>query len=170
MLRVQQFLRAGVSMVCLLHADESAVSVYRAGRGFEFYEESEEFSGEDVLPNFRFKVAEFFALPGGAAMSQEDHISAHKHSIRHRTEILASEICGCFYCLATFSPEDIDIWVDEKDGDGQTGLCPECGIDSVIGSAAGFPISSEFLAKMKAHWFDKSCYVAEDGTIKDQPL
>jgi hypothetical protein len=38
--------------------------------------------------------------------------------------------------------------------EGQTALCPKCGIDAVIGSASGYPISREFLAEMHRHWFD----------------
>ena len=37
--------------------------------------------------------------------------------------------CGCYYCISRFSKQDIEQWVD----DGQTALCPFCGIDSVIG-------------------------------------
>ena len=81
----------------------------------------------------------------------EDIQAAHKHAIRHRREIEASELCGCFYCLATFKPRQIEEWVDEGEG---TALCPECGIDSVIGSASGFPITGEFLKKMYQYWFD----------------
>jgi hypothetical protein len=77
---------------------------------------------------------------------------AHKHSIRHREEIAASERCGCFYCLAIFEPAAITDWVDEHD---VTALCPKCGIDSVIGTASGFPIADfEFLTAMKEHWFE----------------
>lgn len=79
--------------------------------------------------------------------------AAHRHSIRHREEILASETCGCFYCLAIFPPRDIKEWVDEEAGIGQTVLCPRCGIDSVIGSRSGFPITSDFLRKMRRRWF-----------------
>ena len=71
--------------------------------------------------------------------------SAHKHSSRHREEILASEVCGCFYCLATFPPGEIEDWIDEKKRVGETAICPRCGIDSVIGSQSGFPITPEFL-------------------------
>jgi hypothetical protein len=83
-------------------------------------------------------------------VSEPDHIAAHKHSIRHRQELEASESCGCFYCLAVFEPSSIEVWVDEGD---VTALCPECGIDSVIGSASGFPINRDFLERMKRHWF-----------------
>ncbi|PQV65522.1 hypothetical protein B1R32_101264 [Abditibacterium utsteinense] len=80
--------------------------------------------------------------------------AAHKHSSLHRAEILGSEICGCFYCRKIFAPDKIVEWIDEsKDGVGQTAMCPCCGIDSVIGSASGFPIASEFLSQMRWHWF-----------------
>ena len=86
-------------------------------------------------------------------MTTPDYIRAHRHSSRHREEVLASELCGCFYCEAQFSPREIAQWTDEWEGVGQTALCPRCGIDSVIGSESGYPVSSEFLAQMKSQWF-----------------
>jgi len=79
----------------------------------------------------------------------QDILRAHKHCIRHRAEIEKSSICGCFYCLRMFKPEEISIWID----DDQTALCPFCPVDSVIGSASGFPITREFLQRMHDHWF-----------------
>jgi hypothetical protein len=55
--------------------------------------------------------------------------------------------CGCFYCKSIFAPSKIVEWVDDDD----TALCPFCGIDSVIGSASTFPITAEFLNRMKAY-------------------
>jgi len=83
-------------------------------------------------------------------MAEDDHITAHRHCIDHRDEIEASETCGCFHCLFVFPPSKIVDWVDDP---GVTALCPKCGIDSVIGSASGYPISAKFLRKMKRHWF-----------------
>lgn len=83
-------------------------------------------------------------------MQDNAHIEAHKHH-RFRDEILASEICGCFYCLKIFPPNQILQWVGrEKD----KALCPNCRIDSVIGSASGYPITKEFLTKMYEQWFE----------------
>jgi len=79
---------------------------------------------------------------------------AHLHSIDHRAEILASESCGCFYCCAIFPPGRITEWTDATNcGEGQTALCPVCGIDSVIGDRSGAPITGEFLTEMHAYWF-----------------
>lgn len=86
-------------------------------------------------------------------MATPDHIAAHKHSIRHREELLASESCGCFFCLKIFQPDKITEWTDDLRGVGQTALCPFCGIDSVIGSASDYPITEAFLSRMEQHWF-----------------
>lgn len=69
--------------------------------------------------------------------------------------MLASGVCGCFCCLRTFPPAEIEEWVDEdpRTGIGRTALCPHCGIDSVIGSASGFAITPELLQRMQAYWF-----------------
>jgi hypothetical protein len=39
---------------------------------------------------------------------------AHDHSSRHRTEILASTLCACFYCGRSFGPDEILEWVDNN--------------------------------------------------------
>jgi hypothetical protein len=83
-------------------------------------------------------------------------ISAHKHCIANQDEVLASEQCGCFYCLRIFSPKEITEWLKENNRNGATAFCPYCFIDSVIGSNSGYPITQEFLSSMQKHWFSKA--------------
>jgi hypothetical protein len=83
------------------------------------------------------------------SQSNDAHLRAHDHCYNHRVEIEQSDNCGCFYCISIFSPSEIVEWID----DGKTALCPHCEIDSVIGSASGFSITSEFLECMYRHWF-----------------
>ena len=79
---------------------------------------------------------------------------AHKHSIFHKSEIDKSIICGCFYCMETFSPNEILEWTDEDDPRGETALCPKCGIDSVLGSESNFPVNEKsFLTAMNKFYF-----------------
>lgn len=80
-------------------------------------------------------------------MDIPDHIAAHKHCANNRHEIIASEKCGCFHCIAVFESSEVKLWFDEM------AFCPRCGIDSVIGSASGYPLTREFLSQMNAHWF-----------------
>ena len=94
-------------------------------------------------------------------MPMTDVIKAHQHASHHRSAILASQSCGCFHCLAVFAPDLIITWVDSPQGTpkdqkserGATATCPHCGIDAVIGSTSGLPITREFLVAMQAHWF-----------------
>lgn len=88
-------------------------------------------------------------------MTQVDLDAAPKRCRLHREEVLASDLCACFYCLVTFSPTDIREWCDSaSDGTGKTALCPRCGIDSVIGSASSLPVGDEaFLGAMHKRWF-----------------
>ena len=76
-------------------------------------------------------------------------ILAHRHSTFHRQQLFESDVCGCFCCSRIFPATSIWEWIDHD----QTALCPSCGIDSVIGSTAGFPIDYQFLHKMWAYWF-----------------
>ena len=83
-------------------------------------------------------------------------IEAHRFSSGNMPAVKEDKICGCFYCISIFAPTEIteylqddDIPID-KDG---TALCPYCGIDSVIGESSGYPITEEFLRKMKNYWF-----------------
>jgi hypothetical protein len=76
-------------------------------------------------------------------------LKAHKHSSGHRAEILKSSLCGCFHCLSVYPSSKIEEWID----DGECAMCPKCGIDSVIGSASGYPVTAEFLKEMQEYWF-----------------
>jgi Uma2 family endonuclease len=67
--RVREQLRYGTRLVWVLDPDARNVMVYQSGKEPGVVEEKvvggdEELTGEDVLPDFRCRVAEFFALPG----------------------------------------------------------------------------------------------------------
>ena len=80
---------------------------------------------------------------------------AHRYSNNHKPELEKDNICGCFYCLTIFEPSEIEEWIigDNPCDKRGTAICPHCGIDSVIGESSGFPITVEFLLKMKKRWF-----------------
>lgn len=79
---------------------------------------------------------------------------AHKYSIFNKEWIKNSEVCGCFYCQTTFEPGKIVEWTDIGHDKGSTALCPNCGIDAVIGSKPNLPVTDMvFLARMHFYWF-----------------
>lgn len=89
--------------------------------------------------------------------------SAHTHCAAHRNELFASQMCGCFDCRKVFAPSEIMDWLEERRGplsqqpDPWTARCPNCGTDSVIGDASGFPASDPaFLEAMHRRWFGRT--------------
>lgn len=78
-----------------------------------------------------------------------DEVKAHRYSNNNREILDKSARCGCFYCLNIYSPHKIIAWTDN----GETAICPYCGIDSIIGDASGVLLSMEFLTTMYKTWF-----------------
>lgn len=85
----------------------------------------------------------------------EDYIEAHKFCTNNMPMLKKDSLCGCFYCLEVFDPAQINFWLiaDNPADKLGTALCPYCCVDSVIAKSSGYPITKEFLTKMKNHWF-----------------
>ena len=62
--RITQMLHAGVAQVWLVDPEGRDVSVYRAGQDPMLLTEGQELTGDPALPDFRCRIADFFALPG----------------------------------------------------------------------------------------------------------
>ena len=75
---------------------------------------------------------------------------AHDCCFSNKEQIEKSEKCGCFFCGEIFSPSEITDYLPDEP---PTAECPFCYTDSVIGDASGFPITKEFLKKMKKIFF-----------------
>ncbi|SEK78469.1 hypothetical protein SAMN05661044_01139 [Olivibacter domesticus] len=75
---------------------------------------------------------------------------SHKGSSSHKSEILGSKLCGCFYCQQRYLPSEINEWINDING--ETAICPKCGIDAVLSSE--YPIEdNKFLDEMNRYWF-----------------
>lgn len=75
---------------------------------------------------------------------------AHDCCFSNKEQIEKSEKCGCFFCGEIFSPSEITDYLPDEP---PTAECPFCYTDSVIGDASGFPITKDFLKKMKKRYF-----------------
>jgi hypothetical protein len=56
-----------------------------------------------------------------------------------------------------YPPSEIVNWIQERKSNSismQTGICPYCGIDSIIGSTSGIPICSEILSTINGLFFN----------------
>lgn len=82
-------------------------------------------------------------------VDEKDVKRAHVCSMGNREALEKVQKCGCFYCLRIFEPKQITEWCDE----GETAICPFCGIDSIIYDNKFYPVEKDFLEKMKKYWF-----------------
>jgi hypothetical protein len=73
--------------------------------------------------------------------------AALKHSVNNEDEVKASDQAGCFHCLEIFDATDIEDWVEDEKG--TSAVCPHCDVESVIGDAAGVPLTEEFLDQLR---------------------
>jgi Uma2 family endonuclease len=64
MQRVFEQLSFGADMVWVVDPESEQVAVYRRGKEPYLLHRDDELTGDDVLPEFRCKVADFFKLPG----------------------------------------------------------------------------------------------------------
>lgn len=53
---------------------------------------------------------------------------APKLSSHNRKQLSVVGECGCYFCMAVFSPTEIVEWTDN----GDTALCPCCGVDALL--------------------------------------
>ena len=64
MRRVAEFLRQGIKLVWVLDPEEREITVFRAGKDHYVLSEKDDLTGDDVLPDFRCHVTDFFMMPG----------------------------------------------------------------------------------------------------------
>ena len=112
----------------------------------EFKHLAEHPQHRDVPAIFKLEVLETEEL------EEKDRIfhQVHDCSYSNKEQIEKSEKCGCFFCGEIFTPSEITDYLPDEP---PTAECPFCHTDSVIGDASGFPITKDFLKKMKKRWF-----------------
>lgn len=62
--RIAKFLKKGVAMAWLLDPEDETLTIFMPNREPVVLERDEEVAGLKLLPDFRCKVADFFAMPG----------------------------------------------------------------------------------------------------------
>jgi Uma2 family endonuclease len=75
MKRASQFVRKGIMLVWLFDSEERDVTVYRAGREPYVLSVDDPISGEDALPGFCCRVADFFRMPSQAVAEAESTVT-----------------------------------------------------------------------------------------------
>lgn len=74
---------------------------------------------------------------------------ASKFSICNMPALKNATLAGCYRCISIFPPSDIT----ETTDDGQTAMCPKCGVDSVLPDTPDFAINIDSLTRLNKRWF-----------------
>ena len=86
---------------------------------------------------------------GDDFVENNDIVNAHVCSSYNRKQLSKVDLCGCFYCLKKFNPKLIVEWCDN----GETAICPFCGIDSILYDCKTYPVTDKLLEEMNKYWF-----------------
>lgn len=86
----------------------------------------------------------------------------HGRSRLNRQFMTPGAACRCFHCLKSFSAEQIGHWVD----DGNTALCPHCGINSVLSGGAN-SLSDALIQQLHAVYFGSSRKYTDEEWRRD---
>lgn len=73
----------------------------------------------------------------------------HAYSAHNRELVAVSNQCYCFYCKQSMYRGEIERHID----DGQTALCPKCGIDAIIPDSIEESVDENIIAEMNEYWF-----------------
>lgn len=73
----------------------------------------------------------------------------HTYSSHNKSQIAAANTCYCFYCKRRISKDDIKDYTD----DGQTAICPACGVDAIIPDSIEEPLDDAVISEMNEYWF-----------------
>src|SRR4051812_49015519 len=94
-------------------------------------------------------------------LSDAEFEAIRAYSGHHRELMERSERAGCFHCQKIFSPVEIVAWIEGRQletnnlEDGVSALCPRCGVNTVLPSAADIVLDRSLLAAMRYHYFDR---------------
>lgn len=82
-------------------------------------------------------------------MTDPELDNIYRHALGNRKEVERSALCGCVSCGKLFPATEVVDYVDA----GLTALCPECGIDAIVGDASGVELTAELLAELNKRYF-----------------
>ncbi len=73
------------------------------------------------------------------------------HTTNNDLEILQSHKCSCLFCRHTIDAREVQDWVNDEQG--VSAICPECGMDTLIGDASGYSFTKEELREINTTYF-----------------
>ena len=93
------------------------------------------------------------ALPAKREIINNFYDNIRKHAFGNQPDLLCIDKCGCFYCKALFSPEEINTYIQVNDNLFLTAICPYCNNSTVIPQHEDYVLNKQLLNNMQQHYF-----------------
>ncbi len=77
----------------------------------------------------------------------------HTYSTHNRALIESADRCYCFNCKRILDSREITAYTDADGDEGQTAVCPMCGVDAIIPDSIEEPLDETLIDEMNAYWF-----------------
>lgn len=74
---------------------------------------------------------------------------APRYAFQNRQDVQRSEKVGCWHCIQIYNANEVKDYTDN----GETAICPKCGIDAVL-PTADLELTEEILQKINKLFLD----------------
>ncbi len=78
-------------------------------------------------------------------------LDIQKHTHDNEVEILRSKTCSCLFCRQTYDARLVNDWANDERG--MSAICPECGMDAVVGDNGGEPMDKALLKELNLAFY-----------------
>lgn len=73
----------------------------------------------------------------------------HEQTMKNRRAVMDAGSCRCGHCLFHVNSSEVTEWADN----GETAICPNCHVDSLIPEDDENPINNDHLNAFRNHYF-----------------
>lgn len=95
--------------------------------------------------------------------SKEQFPEIYKHTKNNEIDILNSKKCSCLFCRQTYDARRVSDWSNENNK--ISAVCPECGMNAVVGDASGFSLDHDTLKQLNLTYFGEDYMVRNPDSL-----
>ncbi len=95
--------------------------------------------------------------------SKEQFPEIFKHTKDNEIDILNSKKCSCLFCRQTYDARRVSDWSTENNK--ISAVCPECGMNAVVGDHSGFILDHDTLKALNLTYFGEDYMVRNPDSL-----
>ncbi len=95
--------------------------------------------------------------------TKEEFPEILKHTKDNEIDILRSKKCSCLFCRQSYDARKVSEWNNEEKR--ISAICPECGMDTVVGDASGFNLDHDTLKAINQAYYGEEYMVKNPESL-----